>query len=271
VSNDGEIGVRPQVLVPGCVYLVGAGPGDPELLTLRAYRLLQEADVLVYDRLVSTEIMELVPASVQRISVGKEPGQHCVPQPQINELLVRLANSGKRVVRLKGGDPYIFGRGGEEAETLVEAAIPFEVVPGITAAAGASSYCGIPLTHRDYAQSVTFATGHLKDDTVALDWPSLAQSNNTLVIYMGLGSLAEIARQLMAHGRADNTPVAAVHRATQQQQQIVVASLADIAEKVTAVGLQSPAAIIVGEVVALHHKLHTGLPVPSKHGLVAVV
>ena len=258
----------------GKVYLVGSGPGDPELLTMKAYRLMQSVDVLVYDRLVSTEILDLVPRGVECISVGKSPGKHCVPQHRINELIVALANTGKCVLRLKGGDPYVFGRGGEEAEVLVEAGIPFEVVPGITSAAGASTYCGIPLTHRDYAQSVTFATGHLKDDSLKLDWPSLARKNSTLVIYMGVGSLQEIATKLVEHGRSPQTPVAVIHRATQPEQKMVTATLADIANKVAAEGIQSPASIIVGEVVALHDKLGVTQPCESRHspmGQLAIV
>lgn len=245
----------------GKVFLVGAGPGDPELLTLKAYRLLQTVDVLVYDRLVSREILDMVPRGVECISVGKEPGHHCVPQSKINELIVALAHTGKCVLRLKGGDPYVFGRGGEEAEVLVDAGIPFEVVPGITSAAGASTYCGIPLTHRDYAQSVTFATGHLKDDSLDLDWPSLARKNSTLVIYMGLANLGQIAARLVEHGRCATTPVAIVHRATQSSQEVLIGTLHDIANKVAASGMRSPASIIVGEVVALYEKL--GSPAES--------
>ncbi|MEH6584287.1 MAG: uroporphyrinogen-III C-methyltransferase [Halioglobus sp.] len=258
-SGDGVSGVRSGVaaLAPGKgkVYLVGAGPGDPELLTLKAYRLMQEVDVLVYDRLVSAEILAMVPADVKRISVGKNVGDHCVPQWQINEIIVDLARSGHRVLRLKGGDPYVFGRGGEEAEVLVEAGLPFEVVPGITSAAGASSYAGIPLTHRDYAQSVTFATGHLQDGSFNLDWPALARTQSTLVIYMGVGSLSSIAGQLVHHGRAADTPVAVIQNATLPDQRLVVGNLENIARKVTAMGIKAPASIIVGEVVALHAKL----------------
>ena len=255
VSRKLRSGLAALAPAKGKVYLVGAGPGDPELLTLKAYRLMQEVDVLVYDRLVSREILKLVPEDVQRISVGKSVGNHCVPQHQINQLIVDLAHSGKRVLRLKGGDPYVFGRGGEEAEVLVGAQIPFEVVPGITSASGASSYAGIPLTHRDYAQSVTYATGHLKDDTLNLDWPALARAHSTLVVYMGIGSLAAIAGQLRKHGRAADTPVAVVHKATQPDQKVVVGTLENIAAKVEAENIQAPASIIIGEVVALQAKL----------------
>ncbi len=240
---------------PGRVFLVGAGPGDPELLTVKAWRLLQEAQVLVYDRLVSAQILDMVPRGVECISVGKSPGNHCVPQEQINELIVALARTGKSVVRLKGGDPYVFGRGGEEAEVLVAAGIPFEVVPGITSAAGASTYCGIPLTHRDYAQSVTFATGHLKDHSLNLDWPALTRPNHTVVVYMGLTHLAEIAARLVEHGRAPDTPVAVVHRATQPEQEVLVGDLTTIARLVQERGVRAPASIIVGEVVALYDTL----------------
>ena len=239
----------------GKVYLVGAGPGDPELLTLKAYRLMQEVDVLVYDRLVSDEVLDMVPAAVKRIFVGKSPGNHCVPQREINQLIVDLANAGNCVLRLKGGDPYVFGRGGEEAEVLVDAEVPFEVVPGVTSAAGASSSAGIPLTHRDYAQSVTFATGHLKNDTLDLDWPLLARAHSTVVIYMGIGSLPTIAAQLQKHGRAANTPVAIVQNATRFDQRVLVGTLQDIAAAARREGIEAPASIIIGEVVALQARL----------------
>ena len=213
---------------------------------------------MVYDRLVSPQIMDLVPRGTECLSVGKAPGHHCVPQNEINELIVTLARMGKQVLRLKGGDPYVFGRGGEEAEVLAEQGISFEVVPGITSAAGASTYCGIPLTHRDYAQSVTFATGHLKNDSLDLDWPALARPNSTVVIYMGLSNLRSIAAALVEHGRAVTTPVAVVRRATHDDQDILIGNLGDIARQVAASGITSPAAIIVGEVVALHAKLGKG-------------
>lgn len=240
----------------GAVYLIGAGPGDPDLLTFKALRLMQKADLVVYDRLVSKEILNLVRRDAEKLYVGKKMSQHCVPQEKINELLIEQAHQGKRVVRLKGGDPYIFGRGGEEAQQLAKAGIPFQVVPGITSAAGASTLCGIPLTHRDHAQSVTFATGHLKNGTVDLNWKALAQSNNTLVIYMGLSGLKTIARQLEAHGLKASTPVAVVQNATRDDQKVVTSSLNRIYQRVRMAQIKSPAIIIVGDVVKLYNELN---------------
>ncbi len=240
---------------PGRVFLVGAGPGDPELLTLRADRLLREADAVVYDHLVSSGVLDRVGSRAERIYVGKQESQHSLPQADINALLVSLAKQGKKVVRLKGGDPFIFGRGGEEAEELVAAGVHFEVVPGVTAASGVSAYAGIPLTHRDYAQSCKFTTGHLKEGSVQLDWVHLVQPNQTVVIYMGLGALPEICRQLIAHGQAPSMPTAVVENGTTEGQRVLVGTLADIAVGVRAQGFKSPSLIIVGEVVALREKL----------------
>ena len=240
----------------GRVYLVGAGPGDPELLTLRAVRLLERADVVVYDHLVSGEVLKFVPSTSERIYAGKRRNEHTMRQEQINALLVRLARDGKKVVRLKGGDPFIFGRGGEELQALASHGIPFEVVPGVTAASGVSCYSGIPLTHRDYAQGCTFVTGHLKDGTADLDWPSLVRQNQTVVIYMGLGGLPEICRQLVGHGAPPSLPVAVVQDGTIATQRVVTGTLTDIAERVRAAGLKSPSLTVIGEVVKLHDALH---------------
>lgn len=240
---------------PGWVYLVGAGPGDPELLTLRAARLLLEADVLVYDNLVSKEVLDCVPAAIERIYVGKKASNHSLPQEGINALLVRLAQEGKRVVRLKGGDPFIFGRGGEEVEELVKAGVPFEVIPGITAAAGIGAYAGIPLTHRDFAQSCIFVTGHLKDGSVDLDWDMLARRKQTLVFYMGITQLATICAKLVAHGLPATTPAAVVRRGTTKAQRVVTSDLANLAEAVKEAGITPPALTIVGDVVSLQSRL----------------
>jgi uroporphyrin-III C-methyltransferase/precorrin-2 dehydrogenase/sirohydrochlorin ferrochelatase len=239
----------------GEVYLVGAGPGDPDLLTFRALRLMQKADVVLYDNLVSDGIMELVRRDAERIYVGKKRSNHTLPQEEINSLLVRLAKEGKRVLRIKGGDPFIFGRGGEELEMLAEQGIPFQVVPGISAANGVASYAGIPLTHRDYAQAVTFVTGHLKDGTVNLDWPALARRNHTVVIYMGLEGLPEICKQLTKHGLPPQHPIAVVQQGTTRHQRVMTGTLADLPEKVAHAGFKAPTLTIVGEVVQLRDKL----------------
>jgi len=239
----------------GEVWLVGAGPGDPDLLTFRALRLMQNCDVVLYDRLVAAEIMELVRRDADRIYVGKKSAEHVVPQDEINQMLIDLAKQGKRVLRLKGGDPFIFGRGGEEIDRLAENDIPFQVVPGITSASGCSSYAGIPLTHRDYAQSCQFVTGHMKDGELNLAWDELARPAHTAVFYMGLQSLPEIAKQLMAHGAPADRLVALIERGTTANQRVVTGTLATIADVVQAENVQSPALTIVGDVVALRERL----------------
>lgn len=239
----------------GQVYLVGAGPGDPDLLTFRALRLMQKADVVIYDRLVSAPILELVRRDAEKIYVGKQKSNHSLPQDDINALMVAEAKKGNRVVRLKGGDPFIFGRGGEEIQVLLQHGIEFQVVPGITAASGAASYAGIPLTHRDHAQSVTFTTGHLKDGTVDLDWPALASEHRTLVFYMGLTGLPVICQKLTEHGLPASTPIALIQQATLPEQRVVTGTLADIADNPATAQMQPPTLIIVGSVVSLHHQL----------------
>ena len=247
----------------GEVYLVGAGPGDPDLLTFRALRLLQMADVVVYDRLVAPPILDLARRDAEQIYVGKERDNHTLPQENINQLLVRLAKEGKRVVRLKGGDPFIFGRGGEEISTLMENGVTFQVVPGITAASGCATYSGIPLTHRDYAQSVVFVTGHLKDGSVDLNWKALAHPGQTIVFYMGLHGTGVVSRELIAQGLPATTPVALVQQGTTQNQRVIITSLDKIEQSVKQEAVKPPTIIIVGEIVALHEKLRWFSPLPG--------
>ncbi|AOY87590.1 uroporphyrinogen-III C-methyltransferase [Marinobacter salinus] len=252
----------------GEVSLVGAGPGDPELLTLKAWRLITSAEVVLYDRLVSPEILSLVPQTAEMIHVGKQRSNHVLPQDQINQRLVDLARKGYRVVRLKGGDPFIFGRGGEEIETLAASGVRFQVVPGITAASGCAAYAGIPLTHRDHAQSVRFVTGHLKNDTCDLPWKDFVQNNQTLVFYMGLVGLPIICRQLVGHGMSPDMPVALVSKGTTPDQVVISGSLADIVDQVNAEHVQPPTLVIIGHVVALRDRLdwYGGLPERGRLG-----
>jgi uroporphyrin-III C-methyltransferase/precorrin-2 dehydrogenase/sirohydrochlorin ferrochelatase len=249
----------------GEVYLVGAGPGDPDLLTFRALRLMQKADVVVYDNLVSKPILEMTRRDATRIYVGKKRDDHVMPQEEINELLVRLAKEGKRVLRLKGGDPFIFGRGGEEIETLAEHGILFQVVPGITAASGVSAYAGIPLTHRDYAQSCIFVTGHLKDGSMNLDWDALARPKQTIVVYMGLQGLETLCSELVAHGMPESTPAAIVQQGTTQNQRVITGTLATLPAIAQREKLHAPTLIIVGGVVKLREKLAWFNPEKFEH------
>jgi len=239
----------------GEVYLVGAGPGDPDLLTFRALRLMQQADVVLYDRLIGEGVLKLVRRDAERYYVGKKAQDHTLPQEDIAALLVRLARDGKRVLRLKGGDPFLFGRGGEEIEALAAEGISFQVVPGITAANGCAAYAGIPLTHRDHAQACIFVTGHGKDGVLELNWSALVQPNQTAAIYMGLSALAGITQGFIDHGAAPATPAAVVENGTRRQQRVVTATLETLAEAVEAAELQGPALIIVGSVVSLRSQL----------------
>ncbi|CAH5079951.1 Siroheme synthase, partial [Serratia marcescens] len=237
----------------GEIALVGAGPGDVGLLTLRGLQVMQQADVVLYDHLVSGEILDLVRRDAERICVGKRAGAHSVIQEETNRLLVELAQQGKRVVRLKGGDPFIFGRGGEELQVAAAAGIPFQVVPGVTAAAGATAYAGIPLTHRDHAQSVTFITGHCRPDGDGLDWADLARARQTLAIYMGTMKAADISQRLIAHGRDAATPVAVISRGTRADQQVQIGTLEEL--EYLAQRAPLPALLVIGEVVELHHQI----------------
>jgi uroporphyrin-III C-methyltransferase len=256
------IGVR-----PARVTLVGAGPGDPELLTVKAARALAAARLVLYDHLVSKAVLALVPPDADLIYVGKESGHHTLPQEGIIDVMLRLARSGRRVLRLKGGDPYIFGRGGEEAQALAAAGVPFEVIPGISAAQGAAAAAGIPLTHRDHAEALVLATGHLRGEgparSVDLDWALLARSRQTVVIYMGVGTLPVISAQLQAHGLAGDTPAAIIERATLPEQRAVVGTLATLPQLARQHDVRAPALIVIGTVVTLHAQLGGGLEIAA--------
>lgn len=243
----------------GCVHLVGAGPGDPDLLTLKARRLIDEADVVVYDRLVSDDIMALVPPGTARISVGKQPRCHPVPQQEINQLLVRLAHSGRTIVRLKGGDPFLFGRGSEEAAHLRAHGVPFTVVPGVTSASGCAAAVGIPLTHRGLASGVHFVTGHCRDDVdLDLNWEALAEPDTTLVIYMGMANIPQIAVLLIAHGLSEATPVAAIANGSRQNQRHVISTLGEIGAAAASANFDGPVLFIIGRVVDMAAALSGG-------------
>lgn len=262
-SNEGETALNkaledaanPEHTNMGEVWLIGAGPGDPDLLTFRALRLMQQADVVLHDRLVSPEILNLTRRDADRIYVGKKRAEHAVPQGDINQLLVDLAKEGKNVVRLKGGDPFIFGRGGEEIELLAANNVPFQIVPGITAASGCATYAGIPLTHRDHSQSCLFVTGHLRNGTVDLNWKLLSTPNQTVVIYMGLVGLPTICDKLIEHGVSPEMPIALVQQGTTQSQQVFTGTLATMNQKIANKKVQAPTLIIVGTVVSLHSSL----------------
>jgi len=240
----------------GEVYLVGAGPGDPELLTLRALKLMERAEVVLYDNLVSQGILDLIPAGVERVYVGKQRANHTLRQEEINERLVREAQAGRRVLRLKGGDPFMFGRGGEEIDSLAANGIPFEVVPGITAALGVAAFAGIPLTHRDHAQACLFVTGHLKDGSMDLDWPALVRPRQTVVVYMGLLCLPILCAKLIEHGQSPEHPAAVVQQGTAPTQRVVTGTLATLPALAEQAQLHGPTLIIVGDVVRLRDRFN---------------
>jgi uroporphyrin-III C-methyltransferase/precorrin-2 dehydrogenase/sirohydrochlorin ferrochelatase len=254
-AGDGETADPLSQLTGGMVYLVGGGPGDPDLITLRALRALQTADVVLYDNLVSLSIVDLSRRDADRVYVGKERDRHALKQDEINALLVKLARQGKRVVRLKGGDPYIFGRGGEEIEALAENGVAFEVIPGITAASGAAAYAGIPLTHREHAQACVLVTGHLKDGSLDLNWPTLARPHQTVVIYMGMHGLPLLCAKLIEHGLPGATPAALVENATKPEQRVVTGTLDTLPQLAQTAQVKPPSRVIVGDVVGLHGKL----------------
>lgn len=250
-SDENSLDSAPK----GEVYLVGSGPGDPDLLTFRALRLMQQADVVLHDRLVPDEILDLVRRDAERVYVGKKRGDHAMPQEEISQTLADLAKQGKRVLRLKGGDPFTFGRGGEEIELLASQGVSFQVVPGVTAASGCGAYAGIPLTHRDHAQACVFVTGHTKDDKLDLNWTMLSQPNQTVVVYMGLNSVAEFMRSMAEHGVPQDTPAAAIDNGTRLNQRVVTGTVASLASDIEKAELPGPAIIVVGHVVELADKL----------------
>jgi len=249
----------------GEVYLVGAGPGDPDLLTFRALRLMHQSEVVLHDRLVSPEVLAMCPSDAEYIYVGKRQAQHTMLQSSINDTLLKHAQAGKRVLRLKGGDPFIFGRGGEEIDTLAAAGVAFEVVPGITAASGCASYAGIPLTHRDHAQSCVFVTGHLKQGELELNWPHLVQANQTVVCYMGLTALPELCAKLIQHGLPTSTPAALIERGTTQNQRVITGRVDDLPMLVAKQKVKAPTLIIIGSVVTLRDRLQWFSPLLTEH------